>query len=191
MPLIRPLGLGAALLLLAACGGEPEAPGDAATEASDEVTEDAAQTAADEEATLLSLIEEEPRFSVLREVLEAADLLSTFENQGPLTLFAPSNDAFAALPAGYSVEVLSAPENRELLKQILAYHVVSGRLPASDIVGKSGTADTLAGSGLSYDGTGTVPTIGTAPGEAVVTIPDLEASNGVIHVIDKVLLPPA
>jgi uncharacterized surface protein with fasciclin (FAS1) repeats len=187
----RLLGASASLLLLAACGGEPEAPEGAETEAERQVTEDAAQMAGDEQQSVMQLIEEEPRFSVLREVLEAADLLETFEGQGPLTLFAPSNEAFAALPEGYSVEVLSAPENRALLREILAYHVVSGRLNAAAIVGESGQTETLAGSELSYDGTGTVPTIGEAPGEALVTIPDLEASNGVIHVIDKVLLPPA
>jgi uncharacterized surface protein with fasciclin (FAS1) repeats len=182
------LALGA-VLLLTACGETEE------TTTTPEVGE---RPAAEEtiatpetEQSLLDLIESEPRFSVLYNVLQAADLLETFENEGPLTIFAPSNEAFAKLPEGYSVEVLSAPENQDLLRQILAYHVVSGDITAAQISGRTGEADTLNGAKLAYDGSGAVVVVGREPGSAVVTIADLEAENGVIHVIDAVLLPPA
>jgi uncharacterized surface protein with fasciclin (FAS1) repeats len=192
MPNLTYLRLPAAAALafaLAACGGQDE---DAVeTNTRERPVADRALEASESEPSLRELIESEPRFSVLYEVLEAADLLTTFENQGPLTLFAPSNEAFAKLPDGYSVEVLSAPENRELLRNILAYHVVSGEVTAASIAGQEGEADTLTGDRLAYDGSGTVVVIGTDPSTAVVTIADLEAENGIIHVIDAVLLPPA
>jgi uncharacterized surface protein with fasciclin (FAS1) repeats len=120
------------------------------------------------------------QFSTLVAAVKAAGLVDTLNGDGPFTVFAPTNDAFGALPAG-TVEELLKPENRDQLISILTYHVVPGRIAASDLLSTM-SAETVNGQ--------RVP-VGLRVGEANVIATDIEASNGIIHVIDGVLLPPA
>ncbi len=126
------------------------------------------------------------RFTTLAAALGAADLVDTLKGEGPFTVFAPTDDAFAKLPEG-TVDTLLLPENLEQLKSILLYHVVSGKVMASDVVTLT-SADTVLGEPVTIKvDMGKVYLNDTV--EVIIT--DVEASNGVIHVIDSVLLPPA
>lgn len=122
-------------------------------------------------------------FNTLVAAVEAAELVDTLKGEGPFTVFAPSDDAFAALPEG-TVEDLLKPENKDQLVAILTMHVVSGKVMAADIAGAESTASSVQGADLMIDGTDGVSVNG-----ATVTQADIEASNGVIHVIDTVILP--
>jgi uncharacterized surface protein with fasciclin (FAS1) repeats len=122
-------------------------------------------------------------FSTLVTAVKAADLVSTLKGDGPFTVFAPTDEAFAALPAG-TVEMLLKPENKQTLVQILTYHVVAGKVTAEDVSTLS-NATTVEGSQVD---------ISTKMGNvminnAKVIKADIMTSNGVIHVIDTVLLP--
>ena len=123
-------------------------------------------------------------FNTLVAAVEAAGLVDTLKGEGPFTVFAPTDEAFAALPAG-TVENLLKPENKDQLVAILTYHVVSGKVMASDIAGKQTTAATVAGQDLNINAME-----GVMINDASVVSADIDTSNGVIHVIDKVLLPP-
>ena len=120
--------------------------------------------------------------------VKAAGLVDTLEGKGPFTVFAPTNAAFAKLPAG-TVDNLVKPENKATLTKILTYHVVPGRLEASDLTdGK--TLKTVEGEQLTVKRSGNKVMIVDAKGDtADVTIPNVNQSNGVIHVIDTVLMP--
>jgi len=125
-------------------------------------------------------------FGTLLAAAEAAGLVDALSGEGPLTVFAPTDDAFAALPEG-TVETLLKPENKEALAGILKLHVIAGKVVSADLAGTTTTATTLNGD-LEVDGTDGVTV--TAPGSsATVVTADVMASNGVIHVIDTVLLP--
>lgn len=123
------------------------------------------------------------QFSTLVAAVKAAGLVETLKSDGPFTVFAPTNDAFAALPAG-TVENLLKPENKEQLVAVLTYHVIPGKVMSSDIAGKTAQVETVQGSALSIDATS-----GVMIDNAMVTTADIITSNGVIHVIDKVVLP--
>jgi len=125
-------------------------------------------------------------FKTLAAALGAADLVATLKGAGPFTVFAPTDEAFAKLPAG-TVETLLKPENKEKLKEILLLHVVPGAVYAADVV-KLTEAKTAGGKTVSISTDGGVK-VGTATGKATVTKTDIKASNGVIHVIDSVILP--
>ena len=125
-------------------------------------------------------------FKTLAAALGAADLVSTLKGEGPFTVFAPTDDAFAKLPPG-TVESLLEPQNVDKLKQILLLHVVPGKVLAKDVVGLS-EATTAGGGKLSVSTDGGV-SVGTPSGKANVVKTDIAAKNGVIHVIDSVLLP--
>ena len=125
-------------------------------------------------------------FKTLAAALGAADLVSTLKGAGPFTVFAPTDEAFAKLPAG-TVETLLKPENKDKLKEILLLHVVPGSVYAADVV-KLTEAKTAGGKSVSISTDGGVK-VGTATGKANVTKTDIKASNGVIHVIDAVILP--
>lgn len=125
------------------------------------------------------------RFTTLAAALEAAGLIETLKGEGPFTVFAPTDDAFAALPEG-TVESLLLPENKQALTDILTYHVVSGKVMAADV-----TALTSATTVLGKDVAIKVDMGNVYINEAKVIITDIETSNGVIHVIDAVLLPPS
>ncbi len=127
--------------------------------------------------------------------VKAAGLVDTLKSAGPFTVFAPTNAAFAALPAG-TVDTLLKPENKATLAGILTYHVVPGRIDSKAIAAKikagKGTATytTVQGEPLTFKAMGSNVTVTDAKGNsAKVTIANVYQSNGVIHVIDKVLLP--
>lgn len=121
-------------------------------------------------------------FTTLVAAVQAADLVDTLKGEGPFTVFAPTDEAFAALPEG-TVENLLKPENKDQLVSVLTYHVVPGKVMSSDL-SDGMMAATVQGGEV---------TIGTDGGVTVdganVTTADIEASNGVIHVIDQVILP--
>ena len=122
-------------------------------------------------------------FNTLAAALQAAGLAETLKGKGPFTVFAPSDEAFNKLPAG-TVDSLLKPENKDKLKAILLYHVVSGEVDSSQVV-KLSSAKTLEGKDVTVavnDGSVTI-------NNAKVITPDVHASNGVIHVIDTVLIP--
>jgi transforming growth factor-beta-induced protein len=122
-------------------------------------------------------------FKTLAAALTAAGLVDTLKGEGPFTVFAPTDDAFAKLPAG-TLQSLLLPENKEKLIAVLTYHVVSGKVLASDAV-KLKSAKTVNGK----DATIKVSDKGVMVEAARVVATDIEASNGVIHVIDSVILP--
>lgn len=122
-------------------------------------------------------------FSTLATALQAGDLVGTLKGDGPFTVFAPTDEAFASLPAG-TVDNLLKPENKDQLVAILTYHVVPGKVTASEVVGLD-SANTVNGDALSIrvnDGTVFV-------NDAQVIATDVMASNGVIHIVDSVIIP--
>src|SRR5690242_3341581 len=127
--------------------------------------------------------------------VRAAGLVDTLSGPGPFTVFAPTNEAFAKLPPG-TVETLTQPANRQTLTSILTYHVVAGRITAADLVqrvnagGGRATLTTVQGGTLTATRSGNNVIITDVAGNAsTVTIPDVLQSNGVIHVVDTVLMP--
>jgi uncharacterized surface protein with fasciclin (FAS1) repeats len=136
-----------------------------------------------------------PVHTTLVAALKAADLVSTLKSAGPFTVFAPTNDAFGKLPAG-TVETLLKPENKSKLASILTYHVVAGNLMAADVVAaikkNKGKAEvtTVNGQKLSITLMGDKVMLTDANGNSAhVVAADLKGSNGVVHVIDSVVLP--
>jgi uncharacterized surface protein with fasciclin (FAS1) repeats len=158
--LIKVCALSSAVLL-AGCAGEPR-PGQ----------QDIVDTAASAGS-----------FKTLVAAVQAADLVDTLKGPGPYTVFAPTDAAFAKLPAG-TVEALLRPENRDQLVAVLTYHVVAGEIMADDIAGKRAEVETVQGGTLDVNATS-----GVKINNATVQTADVAASNGVIHVIDTVLLP--
>jgi uncharacterized surface protein with fasciclin (FAS1) repeats len=124
-------------------------------------------------------------FTTLVAAVTAAGLVETLKGPGPFTVFAPSDAAFAKLPAG-TVEDLVKPENKAKLTAILTLHVLSSEVMAADVAGKTLAPASVGGEALHVDGTNGVVVSG-----ATVTTADIECSNGVIHVIDSVILPKA
>ena len=122
-------------------------------------------------------------FNTLVAAVQAAGLVDTLKGKGPFTVFAPTDEAFAALPEG-TVESLLQPENKDQLVAILTYHVVPAKVMSGDIAGKRAKVLTVQGDRLSVNAKNGVKVDG-----ANVVQADIEASNGVIHVVDKVLLP--
>ncbi|MCU9838366.1 fasciclin domain-containing protein [Ruegeria sp. WL0004] len=121
-------------------------------------------------------------FSTLVAAVQAAGLVDTLKGDGPFTVFAPTDEAFAALPAG-TVENLLKPENKDQLIAVLTYHVVPGKVMSTDLSDDM-TATTVQGGSVTIDLDN-----GVMVNNATVSAADIEASNGVIHVIDKVILP--
>ena len=124
------------------------------------------------------------QFKTLVTAVQAAGLVDTLKGKGPYTVFAPTDAAFAKLPAG-TVESLLKPENKARLVAVLTYHVVPGKVMSSDIAGKAAAVATVQGQSVKVDAT----MGGVKVDSAKVTSADIEASNGVIHVIDTVILP--
>jgi uncharacterized surface protein with fasciclin (FAS1) repeats len=124
------------------------------------------------------------QFNTLAAALKAADLIDTLKGKGPFTVFAPTDAAFAKLPAG-TVATLLKPENKAKLVKILTYHVVPGKIMSTSLAGKETDAKTVEGSNISIDATKGGVTVNSAK----VTSADIAADNGVIHVIDTVLIP--
>lgn len=159
----------AAALTLSACSNDS----DTATETMTEETT---------LGTVVDVASTTDGFSTLVAAVGAAELVDTLNGEGPFTVFAPTDDAFAALPAGV-LDALLLPENKATLVKILTYHVVSGAVMAADVT--DGDVATVEGQAV---------TLSTADGVTVngakVVIADVMASNGVIHAIDAVILPP-
>ncbi|KUJ81731.1 fasciclin domain-containing protein [Ruegeria profundi] len=122
-------------------------------------------------------------FNTLVAAVQAAGLVDTLKGDGPFTVFAPTDEAFAALPEG-TVETLLLPENKDQLVEILTYHVVPAKVMSSDIAGKRAQVLTVQGDRLSVNAKR-----GVKVNDAEVVQADIEASNGVIHVVDAVILP--
>lgn len=189
------IGLAAATAMtLAACGSESTesetSPTAAATsEAASPAASASAEASAgmsDEAAAgdIVAVASANPTTTTLVTALDAAGLVETLQGPGPFTVFAPTDDAFAALPAGV-LDKLVQPQNKDALTQILTYHVVSGEVMAADVT--DGPVPTVEGQDITLSTAGGGVTINET---AKVTTPDVDATNGVIHLIDTVLLPP-
>ena len=165
----------ASVLLLSACGADGS-------------TADTTMPAVDttempaEAGTIVEVAQGNADFSTLVAAVVAAGLAETLSGEGPFTVFAPTNAAFEALPAGL-LEKLLLPENKETLVKILTYHVVPSKVMAADVA--DGEVPTVEGSTFEISTMG-----GVKVNTANVTATDVPASNGVIHVIDAVLVPP-
>lgn len=122
-------------------------------------------------------------FNTLVAAVQAADLVETLKSEGPFTVFAPTDAAFAKLPEG-TVEMLLLPENKDKLIAVLTYHVIPGAVMSGDIAGQNLEVVTVQGSTIAVNATD-----GVMVNDANVIAADIETSNGVIHVIDTVLLP--
>ncbi len=122
-------------------------------------------------------------FNTLVAAVKAAGLVDTLKSKGPFTVFAPTDAAFAKLPAG-TVEMLLKPENKSKLVAILTYHVVPGAVMSGDIAGKKMMVGTVQGSKIDVNATN-----GVMVDNATVVTADVKASNGVIHAIDTVIMP--
>jgi len=132
---------------------------------------------------IVQLAAETESLSTLVTAVKAAGLLETLQSDGPFTVFAPTNAAFEALPEG-TLENLLKPENKDQLKAILTYHVIAGEVMSSDL--KEGQQpETVQGSAVNISLKN-----GATVNGAKVTMPDVKASNGVVHVIDSVIMPP-
>lgn len=123
------------------------------------------------------------QFSTLVAAVQAAGLVDTLKSTGPFTVFAPTDEAFAKLPAG-TIDNLLKPENKDQLAAILTYHVVPGKIMSADIAGATTSVDSVQGGALEVNATN-----GVRINDATVVTADIETDNGVIHVIDTVLLP--
>ena len=182
-------GLVAASLLLAACGSDGSDASDspATTKpAAEETTTTAAEST--DPGTIVDVASGNDDFSTLVAAVTAADLGETLSGEGPFTVFAPTNDAFAALPDG-TVDTLLKPENKDQLAAILTYHVVAGKVMSSDLTDGQ-KVETVQGEELTVGVSDEGVTLTDANGNTVnVTTADIEASNGVIHVIDGVVTP--
>lgn len=170
--MLRALGL-ASLLALGACAVTPK----------DAPTGTVTPAAADKKDIVGTAVAADD-FNTLVAAVQAAGLVETLQGDGPFTVFAPTDAAFAALPEG-TVEDLLKPENKDQLVAVLTYHVVPGKVLSSDLAGKALATETVQGSTVDIDATGGGVTVDGAN----VTSADIEASNGVIHVIDAVILP--
>ena len=159
----------AALLTLSACSRDSDT-------ASESMTEETTV------GTIVDVASADATFSTLVAAVSAAGLVETLSGTGPFTVFAPTNDAFAALPAGV-LDALLLPENKAVLTQILTYHVVAAKVMAADVT--DGDVATVEGQTIKLSTADGVTVNG-----ATVVAADVAASNGVIHAIDAVILPP-
>ena len=165
-------------LVLGACGSDDEATEDTAAE----VTEDTMAEETMDAGDIVAVASGNPDFSTLVAAIQAAGLVETLQGDGPFTVFAPTNAAFEALPAGL-LEKLLLPENVAALTAILTYHVVPGKVMSTDVT--AGDVASVEGSTIAITTDGGVKVNG-----ANVVAVDVAASNGVIHVIDAVIVPP-
>jgi uncharacterized surface protein with fasciclin (FAS1) repeats len=132
-------------------------------------------------ATVTDTAARTPQLSTLNRLIADAGLADTLRGPGPYTVFAPSDEAFKAIPAKTMAELAG---NKELLKSVLSYHVVPGKVPAAEV--KNGNVKTVQGANVALAKSGSFVTVE----DAMVTQADVPASNGVVHVIDRVLMPP-
>ncbi len=173
--------------LLAACGAasDPTANSPAEQDPVGTETPPADYAPATDGDTVADVVANEENFSTLAQALEAAELADVLATAGPVTVFAPTNEAFEALPEG-TLDELLLPANQDLLRQVLSYHVVQQEVTTANAT--TGEVPTAAGSPLALQvdaSTGTVTV-----NNVEVTEADIPASNGVIHAVDEVILPP-
>lgn len=170
--------------LLAGCGSDSADVVETQAPMTEAPTSEAptSEAPADELQDIVTIASGNEDFSTLVAAVGAAGLVETLQGEGPFTVFAPTNAAFAALPAGL-VDKLLLPENKDLLVKILTYHVVAGKVMSTDVM--AGEVASVEGQNITITTEGGVK----VNGANVVTV-DIEASNGVIHVIDAVILPP-
>lgn len=181
-------------LTLAACSSSTDeaAPEPAASEAAEVADEAAAEEMAEDSGmadeapasagTIVDIAASTDGFSTLVAAVQAADLVDTLNGPGPFTVFAPTDDAFAALPAGL-VDALLLPENKDVLVKILTYHAVPGAVMAADVT--DGEVATVEGQNVTFS-----TADGVKINDANIIQTDIVADNGVIHVIDAVIVPP-
>ncbi len=175
-----------AVFVLAACApAATPAPEPTAMPEPTTAPEPTAEPAPETPGTIVDIAVADDRFTTLVTAVVTAELAETLSGEGPFTVFAPTNDAFAALPEG-TLEELLLPENKQLLTDILLYHVVAGKVMAADVAGLE-SATTALGEDVAIK----VDMGNVYINDAQVIITDIEASNGVIHVIDSVILPPS
>jgi uncharacterized surface protein with fasciclin (FAS1) repeats len=174
----------AALLFLSGCSSSSDEAADAATSAAAAAESEMASEAPamDQPGTIVDVAASNADFETLVAAVTAAGLAETLSGEGPFTVFAPTDAAFEALPEGV-LDALLLPENKDALTSILTYHVVAGEVMAADVT--AGDVPTVEGSSIAITTDG-----GVKVNEATVTATDVDASNGVIHVIDSVLVPP-
>jgi uncharacterized surface protein with fasciclin (FAS1) repeats len=178
------LALAASLTVIAAACSNDDPTSDRPT-ASTAPAEDSSPAMTEE--TITDIVAGNEDFSTLLSAVQAADLGDTLAGEGPYTVFAPTNEAFAALPEG-TLKTLLKPKNQDQLAAILTYHVVPGEILAADV--SSGEVTTVNGESFMVETTDGGVTITDGQGnEATVTSTDIVASNGVIHVIDAALVP--
>lgn len=143
------------------------------------------QAQAQSPGDLIEVLSSDPSFSTFVNAIEAAGLTQTLKGEGPFTVFAPTNAAFASLPGG-TLNALLAPENKELLAQVVMYHIVPGDITAADLIA-AGTVASVSGPDLTIWTQGNDVFVN----QAKIITADVPASNGMIHVIDSVLIPPS
>lgn len=173
----------AALLFLSGCASDGD---EAATEtpsASPSSSETTSEAPTEDPGTIVDVAAANPDFETLVAAVTAADLAETLSGEGPFTVFAPTDEAFEALPEGL-LDALLLPENKDALASILTYHVLAGEVMAADVT--AGEVETVEGSTLEI-----TTDDGVKVNDATVIATDVDASNGVIHVIDAVIVPPS
>jgi uncharacterized surface protein with fasciclin (FAS1) repeats len=188
--IIGTAAVGALALGAAACGDDDDAAPEEPSTATADAPAESGGSAAESPATVVDVAASNDDFSTLVTAVEAAGLAETLNGDGPFTVFAPVNDAFAALPAG-TLDTLLLPENEDQLTAVLTYHVVPMEAMSDDL-SDGMTITTVQGQPLTVGVSDTGVTLTDASGNAVSVVQaDIEAGNGVVHVIDEVLLPAA
>lgn len=173
----------AALLFLSGCTSDSdETATTETTTAAATPSETMSEAPMEEAGTIVEVAAANPDFETLVAAVTAADLAETLSGDGPFTVFAPTDEAFEALPEGL-LDALLLPENKDALTSILTYHVLSGEVMAADVT--AGEVETVEGSTIEI-----TTDDGVKVNDANVIATDVEASNGVIHVIDAVIVPP-
>jgi uncharacterized surface protein with fasciclin (FAS1) repeats len=173
----------AALLFLSGCSSDSDEATSATTSAAaPAASEMASESAMAEPGTIVEVASANEDFETLVAAVTAAGLAETLSGEGPFTVFAPTDEAFEALPEGV-LDALLLPENKDALTSILTYHVLGDEVMAADVT--AGDVETLEGSTIAI-----TTDDGVKVNEATVIATDVDASNGVIHVIDAVLVPP-
>lgn len=182
---------GALALTLAACGDDgndtaAETAAEMSADTSDEMSDDTGGETAEAPGTIVDVAASTDGFATLVAAVQAAGLVETLSGEGPFTVFAPTDDAFAAALESLGLTADELLADTETLTSILTYHVVAGEVPSSDVVTLDGqSVATVNGAEITITVDGDTVQVD----DATVTAVDVEASNGVIHVIDTVLLP--
>ncbi|KCZ92292.1 fasciclin domain-containing protein [Hyphomonas johnsonii] len=182
--------LAASALMLAACSPKPDAPSDRMANPAAETgmpgaeTVPPAMTETVELPTVTDILGSSPDFTILVSAIDAAGMTNTLSGDGPFTVFAPTNEAFDGLPDGLLDELMK-PENKDKLSLFVGYHVLNGKIMSKDLIGKAEAVPSINNRDMLIDATGDEIMVNTAS----VSMADIAAGNGVVHVIDQVLVP--